>query len=159
MSEELILFSRTLDLLDWLLPKAETFPKIYRTTVVQRLLDAAFAKPVASGAKSHPMVTIPVTGYAGPNDPGGATMSNRAHVLLWTDSTAAYLDAVKAAGLADRVEIETLPRKEQPSEAQLARTEALMAAANSNAEAVSLLIERGDDEVPRGPERWLRTRR
>jgi len=41
MSEELILFSRTLDLLDWLLPKAETFPKIYRSTVVQRLLDAA----------------------------------------------------------------------------------------------------------------------
>lgn len=55
-------------------------------------------------------------------------MSNRAHVLLWTDSTAAYLDAVKAAGLADRVEIETLPRKERPSDAQMARTEALMAA-------------------------------
>jgi len=55
-------------------------------------------------------------------------MSNRAHVLLWTDSTAAYIDAVKAAGLDGRVEIETLPRKERPSEAQMARTEALMAA-------------------------------
>jgi phosphoglycerate dehydrogenase-like enzyme len=53
-------------------------------------------------------------------------VTNRAHVLLWTDSTAAYLDAVKAAGLADRVEIETLPRRDKPSEAQLARTEALM---------------------------------
>ena len=55
-------------------------------------------------------------------------MTNRAHVLLWTDSTAAYLDAVNAAGLADRVSIETLPRKEKPSDDQLARTEAIMCA-------------------------------
>jgi phosphoglycerate dehydrogenase-like enzyme len=52
---------------------------------------------------------------------------NPPRILLWTDSTAAYLDAVKAAGLADRVAIETLPRKERPSAEQLARTEALMA--------------------------------
>jgi len=52
---------------------------------------------------------------------------NRPHILLWTDSTAAYLDAVKAAGLADCATIETLPRKEKPSAEQLARTEALMA--------------------------------
>ena len=51
----------------------------------------------------------------------------RTQVLLWTDSTAAYVDAVKAAGLADRVAIDTLPRKEKPSAEQLARTEALMA--------------------------------
>jgi len=54
-------------------------------------------------------------------------MTNRAHVLLWTDNTAAYLDAIKAAGLADRVAIDTLPRKDKPSAEQLARTEALMA--------------------------------
>ena len=54
-------------------------------------------------------------------------MTSRTHVLLWTDSTAAYLDAISAAGLADRVVIDTLPRKEQPSTAQLARAEALMA--------------------------------
>ena len=54
-------------------------------------------------------------------------MTSRARVLLWTDSTAAYLDAIKAAGIADRVEVETLPRKEKPSPEQLARTEALMA--------------------------------
>jgi phosphoglycerate dehydrogenase-like enzyme len=53
--------------------------------------------------------------------------TNRAHVLLWTDSTAAYVDAIKAAGLADRVAIDTLPRKEKPSADQMARTEALMA--------------------------------
>jgi phosphoglycerate dehydrogenase-like enzyme len=56
-------------------------------------------------------------------------VTNRAHVLLWTDSTAAYLDAIKAAGLADRVAIDTLPRKDKPSAEQLARTEALMAGA------------------------------
>jgi phosphoglycerate dehydrogenase-like enzyme len=54
-------------------------------------------------------------------------MTNRAHVLLWTDNTAAYLDAVKAAGLDDRVVLDTLPRKDRPSADQLARTEALMA--------------------------------
>ena len=54
-------------------------------------------------------------------------MTGRAHVLLWTDSTAAYLDAIEAAGLADRVAIESLPRKEKPSADQMARTEALMA--------------------------------
>jgi phosphoglycerate dehydrogenase-like enzyme len=56
-------------------------------------------------------------------------VTNRAHVLLWTDNTAAYLDAIKEAGLADRVAIETLPRKDKPSPDQLARTEALMAGA------------------------------
>ena len=54
-------------------------------------------------------------------------MTNRTSVLLWTDSTAAYLDAIKAAGLADRVAVETLPRKERPNAEQMARTEALMA--------------------------------
>ena len=57
------------------------------------------------------------------------TATNRAHILLWTDSTTAYLDAIQAAGLADRVAVETLPRKEKPSAEQLARTEALMAGA------------------------------
>jgi phosphoglycerate dehydrogenase-like enzyme len=56
-------------------------------------------------------------------------VTNRAHVLLWADSSAAYLDAIKAAGLLDRVAVDTLPRKERPSADQLARTEALMAGA------------------------------
>ena len=42
-------------------------------------------------------------------------MNALCHILLWTDSTAAYFDAIKAAGLADRVVIDTLPRKERPS--------------------------------------------
>ncbi|HQS16180.1 D-2-hydroxyacid dehydrogenase [Reyranella sp.] len=55
--------------------------------------------------------------------------TNRAHVLLWTDAPKAYLDAIQAAGLADRVAVDTLPRKEKPSAEQLARTEAMMAGA------------------------------
>ena len=54
-------------------------------------------------------------------------MTSRTHVLLWTNSTAAYLDAINAAGLADRVVVDTLPSNEQPSAEQMARTEALMA--------------------------------
>ena len=54
-------------------------------------------------------------------------MASRTQVLLWTDSTAAYLDAINAAGLAGRVAIDTLPRKAKPSAEQLARTEVLMA--------------------------------
>ena len=49
------------------------------------------------------------------------------HLLLWTDVTAPYIDAIKAQGLADRVKVETLPRTEKPSAEQLARTEAMMA--------------------------------
>ena len=75
-------------------------------------------------------------------------MTNRAHVLLWTDNTAAYLDAIKAAGLADRVAVDTLPRKEKPSADQLARTEALMAgdrAARPAADDAQAALGAGDD--------------
>ena len=56
-------------------------------------------------------------------------LPSRVPVLLWTDRTDAYLDAIREAGLADRVEIDTLPRQEKPSEAQRARTEAMLAMA------------------------------
>ena len=55
--------------------------------------------------------------------------TNRAHVLLWTDNTAPYVEGIKAAGLADRIALETLPRKEKPSVEQFANTEVLMATA------------------------------
>jgi hypothetical protein len=41
MAEDMIILARTYDVLAWLVPKAETFPRLYRRTVVQRLLDAA----------------------------------------------------------------------------------------------------------------------
>ncbi len=54
-------------------------------------------------------------------------MSQPTSVLLWTDATAAYIDAIKRAGLLERVRVDTLPRKEKPSAQQMAQTEALMA--------------------------------
>jgi hypothetical protein len=37
----MIVLARVFDLLEWLLPKGERFPRAYRHTVTQRLLDAA----------------------------------------------------------------------------------------------------------------------
>lgn len=41
MSEEMVILTRTFDLLTWLLPHCEKFPKAQRYLVVQRLGDAA----------------------------------------------------------------------------------------------------------------------
>ena len=41
MAEDLLILARTYDLLAWLLPKAETFPRLYRHSVVERLTGAA----------------------------------------------------------------------------------------------------------------------
>ena len=41
MAREMIILTRTFDLLEWLLPKSERFPRSYRATVTQRMLDAA----------------------------------------------------------------------------------------------------------------------
>ena len=40
--EEMMIFSRTFDLLDWLLPRTNHFPRVHRHTFTRRLLDAAF---------------------------------------------------------------------------------------------------------------------
>lgn len=39
--EEMIILTRTFDLLAWLLPKTERFPRPYRFNVTRRLMDAA----------------------------------------------------------------------------------------------------------------------
>lgn len=41
MPQDMVIFSRMFDLLEWLLPKSERFPKAYRSTLTQRLMDAA----------------------------------------------------------------------------------------------------------------------
>ena len=41
MLPEMVILTRTFDLLAWLLPKSERFPKVYRHTVTRRLMDAA----------------------------------------------------------------------------------------------------------------------
>ncbi|MBL3527215.1 MAG: four helix bundle protein [gamma proteobacterium endosymbiont of Lamellibrachia anaximandri] len=40
MSREMVIFVRVFDLLDWLMPKSEHFPRVYRHTVTQRLMDS-----------------------------------------------------------------------------------------------------------------------
>ncbi len=82
-------------------------------------------------------------------------VTNRAHVLLWTDQTAAYLDAIKAAGLADRVAVETLSRKDKPSADQLARTEALMAGGVPAGLLPSMPKLRWAQAMSAGVEGWL----
>ena len=54
-------------------------------------------------------------------------MTRRTHVLLWTDSSAACVEAIEAAGLAGRVALDTLARKEKPTAEQMVRTEVLLA--------------------------------
>jgi phosphoglycerate dehydrogenase-like enzyme len=54
-------------------------------------------------------------------------MPDVVNVLLWTDGANAYTDAIRAAGLSERVRVEILARREQPSEVQKARTEVLLA--------------------------------
>ncbi len=55
-------------------------------------------------------------------------MRNVPHLLLWTDSPGPYIEAIASAGLSDRVAIDTLGRKDKPSEAQRAGTSVLLTA-------------------------------
>ncbi|HET7880614.1 MAG TPA: D-2-hydroxyacid dehydrogenase [Acetobacteraceae bacterium] len=48
-------------------------------------------------------------------------------LLLWTDTPHAYLDAISNAGLSERVATDALPRREKPTAAQRANTEAMLA--------------------------------
>jgi phosphoglycerate dehydrogenase-like enzyme len=82
-------------------------------------------------------------------------VTSRTNVLLWTDSTAAYLDAIQAAGLADRVVLDMLPRKEKPSADQLARTEALMAYAVPPGVLPAMPRLRWAQVMTAGVEEWL----
>ncbi len=44
MQQDMVIFSRTFDLLEWLLPKSERFPRAYRSTVTLRNADAALGR-------------------------------------------------------------------------------------------------------------------
>lgn len=41
MSDEMVIFTRVFDLLAWLVPKSETFPRSHRLSVTPRLLNTA----------------------------------------------------------------------------------------------------------------------
>jgi hypothetical protein len=45
MAEHMVIFSRVFDLLEWLVPKGEAFPRAFRHTVTARLLGAALDLP------------------------------------------------------------------------------------------------------------------
>lgn len=54
MTNELVILTRIFDLLAWLLPKVETFPKAHRFTVTQRLMNAALdCQDAVFAAQSH----------------------------------------------------------------------------------------------------------
>jgi len=53
-------------------------------------------------------------------------VTRRTEVLLWTDSSA-FVEAIEKAGLADRVAVDTVARKDKPSAEQLSRAEVLAA--------------------------------
>jgi phosphoglycerate dehydrogenase-like enzyme len=54
-------------------------------------------------------------------------MPSPTRVLLWTDAAAPYVDAIAAAGLTERVAVEPLARKDTPTQAHRADTEAMLA--------------------------------
>jgi len=41
MPDDMVILTRTYDLLAWLLPRSERFPRVYRYTVTQRMMNAA----------------------------------------------------------------------------------------------------------------------
>lgn len=41
MAQQMIILTRTFDLLSWLLPKSESFPRVYRFTLTQRMMHLA----------------------------------------------------------------------------------------------------------------------
>jgi len=45
MAEDMVIFARVFDMLEWLVPKGETFPRTFRHTVTARLLGAALDLP------------------------------------------------------------------------------------------------------------------
>jgi phosphoglycerate dehydrogenase-like enzyme len=55
-------------------------------------------------------------------------MRNAANLLLWTDSPDPYLEAIRSAGLADRVTTESVRRASEPSAAQRSKAQVLLAA-------------------------------
>ncbi len=55
-------------------------------------------------------------------------MRNTPHLLLWTDSPGPYIEAIRKAGLADRVAIDSVGRRTEPSAAQRSETQVLLAA-------------------------------
>jgi phosphoglycerate dehydrogenase-like enzyme len=76
-------------------------------------------------------------------------------ILLWTDTPAAYLDAIAAAGLGGRVQVETLARRDQPSAEQRAEVAAMLALAAPPGLLPTMTSLRWIQGLTAGIESWL----
>ncbi len=82
-------------------------------------------------------------------------MSNKTRILLWTDTPAAYQAAIEEAGLAPRVVVEILSRKEQPSPDQRAGVDAMLALAAPPGLLPTMIKLRWVQGLTAGIEGWL----
>ncbi len=82
-------------------------------------------------------------------------MRNTPSLLLWTDTPGPYMEAIREAGLADRVTINTLGRKEAPSAAQRSETQVLLAAGVPAGLLPTLPNLRWAQSLTAGVEGWL----
>ncbi len=77
------------------------------------------------------------------------------NVLLWVDSGAIYAEAVKSAGLDQRVSLSIVSRQESPSPEQLARAEVLMAYSVPPGVLASMPDLRWIQAMTAGVEAWM----
>jgi phosphoglycerate dehydrogenase-like enzyme len=82
-------------------------------------------------------------------------MRNTPTLLLWTDSPGPYIDAIRQAGLSDRVTIDTLGRGEKPSEAQRTAANVLLAAGVPAGVLPTMPNLRWAQSLTAGVEGWL----
>ncbi|WP_428489025.1 D-2-hydroxyacid dehydrogenase [Rhodopila sp.] len=82
-------------------------------------------------------------------------MRNLPRLLLWTDASNHYADAIAAAGLSDRVLINPLSREAMPSDAQRAETNVLLAAGVPPGLLATLPKLRWAQSLTAGVEGWL----
>lgn len=88
--DDLIILARCFDLLAWLVPKSETFPKLHRHTVVQRLVDSALdfqellfsacRKPTANSTSYASTCALRITGN------GSTTGGTSTSTARWPNS-------------------------------------------------------------------------
>ena len=82
-------------------------------------------------------------------------MRNTTHLLLWTDSPDPYIEAIRKAGLADRVTIDTVGRTAKPSAAQRSETQVLLAAGVPSGLLPTMPNLRWAQSLTAGVEGWL----
>jgi phosphoglycerate dehydrogenase-like enzyme len=82
-------------------------------------------------------------------------MRNLPRLLLWTDTAGPYVDAIARAGLSDRAAIETLNRKDEPTDTQRAETQILLTAGVPPGLLPSMPNLRWAQALTAGVEGWL----